>query len=140
MTGSKLSTVLEVQPHQCQVQRGSHLPCPAGYTISDTSQDAVGFLGHLRILLTMAPLCLFDTALWAESLWAGWELPFPRNQAGWGLGSCCWPLEWRWRTWALHIQEVCLTSSHGDHDTALVLCSLLSSSHYACHPKGCKSP
>jgi len=28
-----------------------HLPTPAGHTISDTSQDAVGLLGHLGTLL-----------------------------------------------------------------------------------------
>jgi len=28
-----------------------HLPTPAGHTISDTSQDAVGLLGHLATLL-----------------------------------------------------------------------------------------
>ncbi|KAK4821425.1 hypothetical protein QYF61_019703 [Mycteria americana] len=49
--GPKLNTVFEVQPHQCQVQGHDHFPSPAGHTIPDTSQDAVGFLGHLGTLL-----------------------------------------------------------------------------------------
>ncbi|KAK4817504.1 hypothetical protein QYF61_016511 [Mycteria americana] len=48
--GPKLNTVFEVQPHQCRVQGDDHFPSPAGYTISDTSQDAVGLLGHLGTL------------------------------------------------------------------------------------------
>ncbi|GAB0177002.1 solute carrier family 13 member 4 [Grus japonensis] len=47
----KLNTELEVQPHQCRVQGDDHSPSPAGHTMSDTSQDAVGFLGHLGTLL-----------------------------------------------------------------------------------------
>ena len=39
-----MNTVLEVQPHQSKVQGDDHLPAPAGNTISDTSQDATGFL------------------------------------------------------------------------------------------------
>ncbi|KAK4807213.1 hypothetical protein QYF61_024333 [Mycteria americana] len=49
--GSKLNTVFEVQPHQCRVQGHDHFPSPAGHTIFDTSQDAIGFLGHLGTLL-----------------------------------------------------------------------------------------
>ncbi|KAK4824042.1 hypothetical protein QYF61_009633 [Mycteria americana] len=49
--GPKLNTVFEVQPHQCRVQRHDHFPSPAGHTITDTSQDAIGFLGHLGTLL-----------------------------------------------------------------------------------------
>ena len=40
----KLNTVLEVQPHQSWVQWDNHLPAPAGCTISDTGQNAIGFL------------------------------------------------------------------------------------------------
>jgi len=47
----KLNTVLEVRPHPCQAQGLNHLPTPAGHTIPDTSQDAVGPLGHLGTLL-----------------------------------------------------------------------------------------
>ncbi|KAK4825953.1 LOW QUALITY PROTEIN: hypothetical protein QYF61_003471 [Mycteria americana] len=49
--GPKLNTVFEVQPHQCQVQGDNHFPSPAGHGISDTSQDAIGLLGHLVTLL-----------------------------------------------------------------------------------------
>ncbi|KAK4828223.1 hypothetical protein QYF61_024718 [Mycteria americana] len=49
--GPKLNTVFEVRPHQCRVQGHGHFPSPAGHTIPDTSQDAVGFLGHLGTLL-----------------------------------------------------------------------------------------
>ncbi|KAK4824898.1 hypothetical protein QYF61_021138 [Mycteria americana] len=49
--GSKLNTVFEVQPHQCRVQGHDHFPTPAGHTIFETSQDTIGFLGHLGTLL-----------------------------------------------------------------------------------------
>ncbi|KAK4816311.1 hypothetical protein QYF61_014995 [Mycteria americana] len=49
--GPKLNTVFEMRPHQCKVQGHNHFPSPAGHTISDTSQDAIGFLGHLGTLL-----------------------------------------------------------------------------------------
>ncbi|KAM9656072.1 uncharacterized protein ACIBXB_008597 [Morphnus guianensis] len=49
--GPKVNTVLEVRPHQCRVQGNNHFPAPAGHTISDTGQDAVGLLGHLGTLL-----------------------------------------------------------------------------------------
>ncbi|KAK4823962.1 hypothetical protein QYF61_008348 [Mycteria americana] len=49
--GPKLNTVFEVRPHQCRVQGHDRFPSPAGHTVSDTSQDAIGFLGHLGTLL-----------------------------------------------------------------------------------------
>ncbi|KAK4812051.1 LOW QUALITY PROTEIN: hypothetical protein QYF61_026189 [Mycteria americana] len=49
--GPKLNTAFEVRPHQCRVQGHDHFPTPAGHTISDTSQEAIGFLGHLGTLL-----------------------------------------------------------------------------------------
>ncbi|KAK4816221.1 hypothetical protein QYF61_013459 [Mycteria americana] len=49
--GPKLNAVFEVRPHQCRVQGHDHFPSPAGLTISDTSQDAIGLLGHLGTLL-----------------------------------------------------------------------------------------
>ncbi|KAK4824446.1 hypothetical protein QYF61_015761 [Mycteria americana] len=49
--GPKLNTVFEVWPHQGRVQGHDHFPTPAGHTLSDTSQDAIGFLGHLGTLL-----------------------------------------------------------------------------------------
>ncbi|KAK4826718.1 LOW QUALITY PROTEIN: hypothetical protein QYF61_010933 [Mycteria americana] len=51
LRGPKLNTGFEVRPHQCQVQGDNHFPSPAGHTIFDTSQDAVGLLGHLGTLL-----------------------------------------------------------------------------------------
>ncbi|KAK4817040.1 hypothetical protein QYF61_026166 [Mycteria americana] len=49
--GPKLNTVFEVRPHQCRVQGNYHCPSPDGHSISDTSQDALGLLGHLGTLL-----------------------------------------------------------------------------------------
>ncbi|KAK4815167.1 hypothetical protein QYF61_017663 [Mycteria americana] len=49
--GPNLNTAFEVRPHQCPVQGHDHCPSPAGHTIADTSQDAIGFLGHLGTLL-----------------------------------------------------------------------------------------
>ncbi|KAK4811654.1 hypothetical protein QYF61_022747 [Mycteria americana] len=49
--GPKLNTAFEVRPHQCQVQGDDHFPSPAGHAIFDTSQDTIGFLGHLGTLL-----------------------------------------------------------------------------------------
>ncbi|KAK4829125.1 hypothetical protein QYF61_002204 [Mycteria americana] len=49
--GPKLNTAFKVRPHQCRVQGHNHFPSPAGHAIFDTSQDAIGFLGHLGTLL-----------------------------------------------------------------------------------------
>ncbi|KAK4825074.1 hypothetical protein QYF61_023078 [Mycteria americana] len=49
--GPTLNTAFEVRPHQCPVQGHDHCPSPAGHTIPDTSQDAIGLLGHLGTLL-----------------------------------------------------------------------------------------
>ncbi|KAK4812136.1 hypothetical protein QYF61_000977 [Mycteria americana] len=49
--GPTLNTAFEVRPHQCRVQGHNHFPSPASHTIFDTSQDAIGFLGHLGTLL-----------------------------------------------------------------------------------------
>ncbi|KAK4810299.1 hypothetical protein QYF61_017346 [Mycteria americana] len=49
--GPTLNTAFEVRPHQCPVQGHDHCPSPAGHAISDTSQDAIGLLGHLGTLL-----------------------------------------------------------------------------------------
>ncbi|KAK4830770.1 hypothetical protein QYF61_013259 [Mycteria americana] len=51
LRGPKLNTVFEVRPHPGRVQGHDHFPSPAGHAISDTSQDAVGFLGCLGTLL-----------------------------------------------------------------------------------------
>ncbi|KAK4832178.1 hypothetical protein QYF61_020958 [Mycteria americana] len=49
--GPELNTAFKVQPHQCRIQGDDHFPSPAGHTIPDTSQDAIGLLGHLGTLL-----------------------------------------------------------------------------------------
>ncbi|KAK4821557.1 hypothetical protein QYF61_022217 [Mycteria americana] len=49
--GPKLNTAFKVRPHQCRAQGHDHFPSPAGHAIPDTSQDAIGFLGHLGTLL-----------------------------------------------------------------------------------------
>ncbi|KAK4810067.1 hypothetical protein QYF61_007889 [Mycteria americana] len=49
--GPKLNTGFKVRPHQCRVQGHDRFPSPAGHAIFDTSQDAIGFLGHLGTLL-----------------------------------------------------------------------------------------
>jgi len=51
MRSLKPNTVLEVHPEQWQVQRNDHLPAPANCTVSDTSQNVIGLLGHLVTLL-----------------------------------------------------------------------------------------
>ncbi|KAK4820458.1 hypothetical protein QYF61_027035 [Mycteria americana] len=78
--GPKLNTVFEVRPHQCRVQGDDHFPSPAGYTIPDTSQDAIGFLGHLGTLpahvqaaVNQHPQVLFH--------WAAFQPLFPKPVA-----------------------------------------------------------
>ncbi|KAK4821921.1 hypothetical protein QYF61_004924 [Mycteria americana] len=56
--GPKLNTGFEVRPHQCRVQGHDHCPTPAGHAIPDTSQDAIGFLGHLGTLLAHVHLAV----------------------------------------------------------------------------------
>jgi len=48
--GPKLNTLFEVWPHQGRVHGKDHFPSPAGLTVSDTSQDAIGLLGYLGTL------------------------------------------------------------------------------------------
>ncbi|PKU32558.1 alpha-2-macroglobulin-like protein 1 [Limosa lapponica baueri] len=63
--------------HQkCPVQRHHHCPTPAGHAIPDTSQDAVGLLGHLGTLLAHVnrhPQVLF--------CWAAFQPLFPKPVA-----------------------------------------------------------
>ncbi|KAK4822830.1 hypothetical protein QYF61_020124 [Mycteria americana] len=56
--GPKLNTVFEVRPHERRVQGDDHFPSPAGHAIFDTSQDAIGFLGHLGTLLAHIQLAV----------------------------------------------------------------------------------
>ncbi|KAJ7423224.1 hypothetical protein BTVI_10715 [Pitangus sulphuratus] len=48
-----MDTVLKVLPNQCQVQGKNLFPGPAGHTIPDMGQDAIGLLGHLGTLLAL---------------------------------------------------------------------------------------
>ncbi|KAK4821762.1 hypothetical protein QYF61_000823 [Mycteria americana] len=80
LRGPKMNIVFEVLPHQCQVQWDDHFPTPAGHTIPDTSQDAVGFLGHLGTLpahiqaaVNQHPQVLFH--------WAAFQPLFPKPVA-----------------------------------------------------------
>ena len=50
-----------MQPHQCRAQGAEHCPGPAGHTVSSTSQDAVGRLGHLGTLLAPVQWLLTST-------------------------------------------------------------------------------
>ena len=43
---------------KCRVQGHNHFPAPAGHTIPGTSQDAVGLLGHLGMLLAHVQLAV----------------------------------------------------------------------------------
>ncbi|KAK4810419.1 hypothetical protein QYF61_025526 [Mycteria americana] len=78
--GPKLNTVFEVRPHQCRVQGHDHFPSPAGHAISDTSQDAIGFLGHLG-----TPLAHIQPAVNQHSqvlfCWAAFQPLFPKPVA-----------------------------------------------------------
>ncbi|KAK4814878.1 hypothetical protein QYF61_027907 [Mycteria americana] len=67
--GPTLNTAFEVRPHQCRVQGHDHCPSPAGHAISDTSQDAVGLLGHLGTLLATQAPSRYRTAA-AGARWA----------------------------------------------------------------------
>ncbi|RMC22033.1 hypothetical protein DUI87_02904 [Hirundo rustica rustica] len=51
LRGPELETIFKVWPDQCHVQGKYDLPAPAGHTIPDTGQDAIGLLGHLGTLL-----------------------------------------------------------------------------------------
>ncbi|KAK4825851.1 hypothetical protein QYF61_003102 [Mycteria americana] len=82
--GPKLNTVFEVRPHRCRVQGHDHFPSPAGHAISNTSQDAIGFLGRLGTLLAhiqpavnQHPQVLF--------CWAAFQPLFPKPVALHGI-------------------------------------------------------
>ena len=67
--GPKLNTLLQVRPHQCRVRGHDHLTAPAGHTIPDTSQDAIGLLGHLGTLLAhvQLPVNQYPQALFCQA-------------------------------------------------------------------------
>ncbi|KAK4811561.1 hypothetical protein QYF61_016020, partial [Mycteria americana] len=78
--GPKLNTAFEVRPHQCRVQGHDHCPSPAGHTIPGTSQDAIGFLGHLGTLLAHVQVAVDQhpqVLLW----WAAFQPLFPKPVA-----------------------------------------------------------
>ncbi|KAK4819924.1 hypothetical protein QYF61_015299 [Mycteria americana] len=78
--GPKLNTVSEVQPHQCRVQGHDHFPSPAGHAIFDTSQDAIGFLGHLGTLLAHIQAAVNQHAQ-VLLCWAAFQPLFPKPVA-----------------------------------------------------------
>ncbi|KAK4820658.1 hypothetical protein QYF61_002862 [Mycteria americana] len=78
--GPKLNTVFEVWPHQCRVQGHHHFPTPAGHAIFDTSQDAVGFLGHLGTLLAHILLAV-NQHTQVLLCWAAFQPLFPKPVA-----------------------------------------------------------
>ncbi|KAK4828755.1 hypothetical protein QYF61_000746, partial [Mycteria americana] len=75
--GPKLNTVFEVQPHQCRVQGHDHFPTPAGHTIPDTSQDAIGLLGHLGTPLAHIQ-AVVNQHPQVLSRWAAFQPLFPK--------------------------------------------------------------
>ncbi|KAK4825368.1 hypothetical protein QYF61_027121 [Mycteria americana] len=78
--GPKLNTVFEVRPHQCRVQGHDHFPAPAGHTIPDTSQDAIGFLGHVGTLLADTQPAI-DQHPQVRFHWAPFQPLFPKPVA-----------------------------------------------------------
>ncbi|KAK4815896.1 hypothetical protein QYF61_009947 [Mycteria americana] len=75
--GPTLNTAFEVWPHQCRVQGHDHFPSPAGHTISDTSQDAIGLRGHLGTLLAHIQLAV-DQQPQVLLCWAAFQPLFPK--------------------------------------------------------------
>ncbi|KAK4821752.1 hypothetical protein QYF61_000813 [Mycteria americana] len=69
--GPKLNTVFE---------EDDHFPSPAGHTIPDTSQDAVGFLGHLGTLLAHIQAAVNQRSQ-VLLCWAAFQPLFPKPVA-----------------------------------------------------------
>ncbi|KAK4814156.1 hypothetical protein QYF61_009974 [Mycteria americana] len=78
--GPKLNTAFEVRPHQCRVQGHDHCPSPAGHAIFDTSQDAIGFLGHLGTLLAHIQAAVNQHSQ-VLLCWAAFQPLFPKPVA-----------------------------------------------------------
>ncbi|KAK4826427.1 hypothetical protein QYF61_008960 [Mycteria americana] len=78
--GPKPNTVVEVQPHQCRVQRNKCFLSPAGQAISDTNQDAIGLLGHLSTLLAHIQAAV-NQHLQVLLCWAVFQPLFPKSVA-----------------------------------------------------------
>jgi len=64
--------------------RGEHFPTPAGHTIPDTSQDAVGFFGHLGTLLAHVQPAV-DQYQQVLFHWAAFQPLFPKPVALYGV-------------------------------------------------------
>ncbi|TRZ22427.1 hypothetical protein HGM15179_004700 [Zosterops borbonicus] len=54
----ELNAGFEVWPHQCKVEGDDCCPGPAGHTMADQGQDAIGGLGHQGTLLAHVQLLL----------------------------------------------------------------------------------
>ncbi|GAB0187963.1 hypothetical protein GRJ2_001261600 [Grus japonensis] len=82
--GPKLNTALKEQPHQSRVWGDNHFPGPAGHTVSDTSQDALGLLGYLGTLLAHVQLAVnhHPQVLFC---WAAFQPLFPNPVALYGV-------------------------------------------------------
>ncbi|KAK4817206.1 hypothetical protein QYF61_003599 [Mycteria americana] len=78
--GPTLNPAFEVRPHQCRVQGHDHCPTPAGHAIPDTSQDAIGFLGHLGTLLAHIQAAV-DQHPQVLLCWAAFQPLFPKPVA-----------------------------------------------------------
>ncbi|KAK4821862.1 hypothetical protein QYF61_004339 [Mycteria americana] len=86
--GPTLNTAFEVRPHQCPVQGHDHCPSPAGHAIADTSQDAIGFLGHLGTLLAhiQPAVSQHPQVLLCQ---AAFQPLFPQEQQSISAQGCC---------------------------------------------------
>ena len=83
--GPKQNTVIKVQPHQCRAQGSDPFPVPAGHAMADTSQDAIGLLGHLGTLL--APVQLAGNhppRSLSDWLWMSEDVPEDEKSEAWG--------------------------------------------------------
>ncbi|KAK4821429.1 hypothetical protein QYF61_019707 [Mycteria americana] len=84
--GPKLNTAFKVRPHQCRVQGHNHFPSPAGHAIFDTSQDAIGFLGHLGTLLAHIQVAVNQHSQ-VLLCWAAFQPLFPKPVALHGVAA-----------------------------------------------------
>ncbi|KAJ7401712.1 integral membrane protein dgcr2 idd [Pitangus sulphuratus] len=72
-----MNTEFKVWPQWCQIQSDNHCPGPAGHTIPDTSQDAIGLLDHLGTLLVHVQLVV-DQHPQVLSHWAAFQPLCPK--------------------------------------------------------------
>jgi len=76
----KLNTVFKVRPRQYPVKGHDHFPTSAGNTVPDTSQDAVGLLGHLGTLMAHIQLSV-DQHPKIFFRWVAFQSLFPKPVA-----------------------------------------------------------